>query len=327
MAAAATGMMLLGMQAGQAATMEAVCAAAASEGPVIWYTSQDPARNDAAKKAFGEQYPKIKLEVFRLATGALAARYGTEVNSGVNNASLISIGDPAFIANGLEQGWFVAVPKTELPDVAKLDDRWFHGGAATVTINVLGFSFNPSRIKGAPPKDWRDLADPKYRGELLLGDPRAIPSYMALLKVWNDELGPGFLQSLKAQNPVFVPSVVPATQQLAAGEVAIVAPNTLATTEPLINDGANLTFVLPEVTTGNPFLTAIPTRAPSPNGARCLYNFLFTPAGQVAYTGPTGVSPFGAKVVGMELPARYSDPVTTFLPEQRRQLLGFIGLQ
>jgi iron(III) transport system substrate-binding protein len=311
----------------RAESIGSICAAGEAEPSLVWYTSQDPARNDAAVAAFAHEYPRLKVAAFRLATGALAARYGTEAAAGVTNASLVTIGDATFIAKGLDQGWFVKIDKASLPAVDRLDARWFHGGAATTTINVLGLAYNTNRVHGSPPATWKDLADPKYRGQILVGDPRAIPSYMSLLKVWYDVLGADFIEALRAQNPVFVPSVVPATQQLAAGEVTVVVPNTLATSDPLISQGAPVKFLVPEVTTGNEFLTVLSTNAKSPNAARCLYNFLFTAEGQVAYTGSTGVSPFGSSVTGQALPPRYIDPQMADLPAQREKLLALLGLQ
>jgi iron(III) transport system substrate-binding protein len=304
-----------------------ICTKGEAEPTLVWYTSQDPARNDAAVAAFAQDYPRLKVEAFRLATGALAARYGTEAAAGVASASVVTIGDATFIAKGLDRGWFVKLDKSELPALDKLDARWFHDGATTTTINVLGLAYNTNRIHGPPPTTWKDLIDPKYRGELILGDPRAIPSYMSLLKVWYDVLGADFIEALHAQKPVFVPSVVPATQQLAAGEVTVVVPNTLATSDPLISQGAPVKFVVPEVTTGNEFLTVLSANGKSPNAARCLYNFLLTPEGQIAYTGSTGVSPLGSSVAGQALPPRYIDPQMADLPAQREKLLALLGLQ
>jgi iron(III) transport system substrate-binding protein len=319
---------LLGTSAAMAATsVESSCEAGRGEPPLTWYSSQDPARNDSAISAFNELYPDIKVQGFRLVTGQLATRYASERAAGVVNADLISLGDPLFIDKGLESKWFVEFDKAELPALARLEDRWFHRGAATTSISILGIAYNKDRVGSNPPKTWTDLLRPEYKGKIILGDPRSVPSYLALARIWRDALGADFLKALAEQKPVIVPSVVPSTQQLAAGEVAIVVPNVMTVVRPLKLDGAPIDFVAPALTTGNEFVTVLSAGARSPNAARCFYNFLFTEKGQIAYNGPTSVSPFGAIGGGEPLPSAYIDPKISEVAQHQKELLTLLGLQ
>jgi iron(III) transport system substrate-binding protein len=310
-----------------AAPIETACQAGRGEPPMIWYSSQDPARNEAAMSAFALQYPEIKVEGFRLVTGQLAARYASERAAGVVNADLISLADPIFINKGLDSKWFIEFDKAELPALAKLDDRWFHRGAATTSISMLGIAYNKDRVGNNPPKTWNDLLRPEFKDKIVLGDPRSVPSYLALARIWRDALGDDFLKALAAQNPVIVPSVVPSTQQLAAGEVAIVVPNVMTVVRPLKLDGAPIDFVAPALTTGNEFVSVLSAGAHSPNAARCFFNFLFTEKGQIAYNGPTSVSPFGAIGGGEPLPSAYIDPKINEVAQHQKELLTLMGLQ
>jgi iron(III) transport system substrate-binding protein len=116
------------------------------------------------------------------------------------------------------------------------------------------------------------------------------------------------------------------TQQLAAGELAVVAPNVWAVVEPLKSQGAKIDFAAPEITTGNEFVTVLAKGSASANAAKCLYNFLFTTEGQKAYNGETSVSPMGVAFGGMPLPANYIDPKLTELPAQEKALLDLLRL-
>lgn len=307
--------------------IDAVCAKAASEPTLTWYSSQEEVRNRAAITEFHKRYPAVKVESLRLVTGKLASRYAAERSAGVNDAGLITLGDPIFIARGQKAGWFVDFAQSDMPALAKLDTRWFDHGAATSTISILGIAYNENEVGSDAPKTWTDLLNPKWKGRLLLGDPRSVPSYMALARIWDEKYGDDFLTKLAAQKPIWVPSVVPVTQQLAAGEVPIVAPNVLSVVTPLKNDGAPLGFIIPNTTTGNEFVVLLSKGAPSPNAAWCLYNFLFTPAGQEAFTGPVSASAMGPNGDVPGLPANYIDPRIAELGPVEPKLLKLLGLQ
>lgn len=309
-----------------AATIEDICAAAAGEPTLVWYSSQDPSRNEAAIAAFSAAYPDIEIEGFRLATGQLAIRYASERDAGVVNADLISLGDPNFIADGLKKSWFVDFPKTDLPALAALGDQWFHRGAATASISMLGFGYNIDLVGNNAPATWQDLLRPEFKGKIILGDPRAVPSYMALFRILREQLGDQFLVDLSAQEPVVVPSVVPATQQLAAGEIAILVPNVMTVMRVLMEEGAPIRFVAPDLTTGNEFETVLSTGSDSPNGARCFYNFLFSEAGQAAYNGPTSVSPLANIPNTAAMPGTYIDPRIPELDAHAAEIAKLLGL-
>jgi iron(III) transport system substrate-binding protein len=319
--------MILPGSAWAADSADSICAAGASEPPLVWYSSQDPSRNEAAVKAFREKYPSIKVEAFRLATGPLATRYASERGASVINADIITLADPIFVAQGFDREWFVSFSKSDLPALQNLDDKWFNRGAATTSISVLGISYNSKRVGDDPPKKWEDLLKPKYRGQIILGDPRSIPSYMALFRILREKLGDDFLKNLAAQRPVVVPSVVPSTQQAAAGEVAVVVPNVMTVVTPLKSKGAPIEFVAPDLTTGNEFETLLSKGADSPNAARCLYNFLFTAEGQVAYNGPTSVSPISSVTGTAMLPGNYINPRISELPQHEAALIQLLGLK
>ena len=317
----------LARTAGAAETIDAVCERAATEPKLTWYSSQEETRNQAAISVFQKRYPRVKVESLRLVTGKLAARYAAERSAGVNNAGLITLGDPIFIAQGQKAGWFVDFAQSEMPALAKLDPRWFVHGAATSTISMLGIAYNTGLVGKDAPKTWTDLLDPKWKGRLLLGDPRSVPSYMALARIWQERYGDEFLIKLAAQKPTWVPSVVPVTQQLAAGEVPIVAPNVLSVVTPLKAEGAPIGFTIPETTTGNEFVVLISKGTPSANAAWCLYNFLFTPDGQASFTGPVSASTMGRNGEVSGLPANYIDPRIPELGPIEPRLLKLLGLQ
>jgi len=310
-----------------AQSVDDACSAAASEPTLVWYSSQDPSRNSAAANAFSAAYPNIGIEHLRLATGALATRYAQERTAGVVNADIISLADPNFIAQGAANGWFVPVTAETVLALANIDPAWINNGAVTTSLSMLGFAYNVDEVGGTPPTTWEDLLDPKYTGRIIMGDPRNVPSYMALFRILREELGDDFLTRLAAQQPVVVPSVVPATQQLAAGEVAIVVPNVMTVVRVLSEQGAPIDFVTPALTTGNEFETVLSSEASSPNGALCLLAFLMSEAGQTAYNGLTSVSPFPNVPGTAPMPTNYIAPRIPELGEHSGEIIELLSLQ
>lgn len=241
-------------------------------------------------------------------------------------AGVITLADPNFVETGLGSGWFETLDKSAFASLERLPDRFFNRGVATTGINVFGLAYNTNEVQ-APPATWEDALAPEYSGRILLGDPRNVPSYLALARILNAEIGPDYLTQLAAQQPIVVDSMVPGTQQLAAGEAAVAVPNVLSVVAPLQAEGAPIDFVVPDLTTGNEFATMISTGSASPNAARLLYDFLLTDQGQQAFNGSTGSSPIGPIGDTAPLPAGYVEPAILELSDDvRADLLGQLGL-
>ncbi|MBW0101877.1 extracellular solute-binding protein [Pseudonocardia sp. KRD291] len=307
------------------AGLQPVYEQAKNEPALTWYSSQDPGLNDAVVAAFQQQYPGVKVESLRLATGPLGTRYAQERQAGAVTAGLVTLADPNFVDQGVEQKWFEKFDKAALPNLQRLPDRFFTDGAAVTGVNVLGIGYNTTEVQN-PPKTWEDALAPEYRGKILLGDPRNVPSYVALARVLDEKVAPDFLTRLAGQQPTVVDSMVPGTQQLAAGEAALAFPDVRSVVAPLQDKGAPIDFVVPEPTTGNEFTTLVSAGGASPNAAKLLYDFLFTDAGQEAFNGSTGSSPIGTIGQTKALPAGYVDPAIRELPAVEDGLLSELGL-
>lgn len=311
---------------GNAQSVNEACTAAVDEPTLVWYSSQDPSRNEAAADAFTAAYPNIDVEHFRLSTGKLTTRYASEREAGVINADIISLADPNFIAAGKADGWWVPVSAETFPLLSELESGWIANDAVTTSISLLGFAYNSDEVGETPPLTWADLLDPAYKGRIILGDPRRVPSFMALFRILREELGDEFLSGLAAQAPIVVPSVVPGTQQLAAGEVAIVLPNVMTVVRVLKDEGAPIEFVAPELTTGNEFETVLSAGADSPNAALCMMAFLLSQPGQIAYNGPASVSPFEGTPGTAAMPTDYIKPRITEVSKHVAEITGLLGL-
>lgn len=309
-------------------SVDDVCVAAEQEPPLMWYSSQDPAFNADVVEAFSEAYPRINTEFFRLASGALAARYASERDAGVVNGDLVTLSDPMFVQAGLEQGWFVEIEQSSLPNLARLEERHFDRGVALTGINPFGITYNTEQVGDNPPTGWNDLLRPEYKGRIALADPRNVPTGMSLLSILLEEYGEEYLTGLAEQEPIIVSSAVPGTQQLAAGEFTIVFPNAKAVSEPVKAQGAPVDTIIPEPANGVEYTTMVSAGASSPNAALCLYNFLFSDEGQRAFNNTVSVSPFPDVEGPAPMPKGYTDPaILELTPERQQAIIDLLKLQ
>jgi iron(III) transport system substrate-binding protein len=298
---------------------------AKTESSLTWYSSQDPARNDAVVQAFLEKYPDLSATSFRLASGELANRFSQETESGVNTAGLVTIASPEFIQQGQEDGWFEEIAAEDFPELEEFPEQFFVDGVVTTGINVFGIGFNTDLVAD-PPADWDDVLDGDYKGKIVFGDPRNVPGYVALATIWIDEYGEDFLTNLADQNLIVVDSMVPGMQQVAAGEGSIGLPGVPNTVNPIKDQGAPLDLVYPDATTGVEFQTMIPRETPSPATAELLYQFLLTEEGQQAFNGTAGASPMGAGDTA-ELPSDYRSVDLGTIADNRDRVLKLLGIQ
>jgi iron(III) transport system substrate-binding protein len=310
-----------------AQTIEEICATAATEPPLMWYSSQDPGFNAVTVEAFSSAYPDIKAEFFRLPSGALAARYASERDAGVVNADLISLSDANFVAAGIGKGWIVQFAQSDLPALANIDAADFSSGVARTGTNVAGITFNSEMVSGGPILGWEDLLRPEFKGKIALADPRNVPSFVALFRILREEFGDEYLTKLAEQDLNVVSSAVPGTQQVAAGEFAIVFPNTLAVTAPLKAQGAPVDFMVPSPTTGVEYSTMLSEGADSPNAAKCFFNFLYTEEGQRSFNSETSVPVVKGLSEMAELPDGYQDPKVLENGEHVEAILKLLKLQ
>jgi len=217
-------------------------------GTVTVYTSLDedeiPTYVAGAKKAM----PDIDLKVLRLSTGDLAARILAESANPQNDViwawALTNILDPRVLA--LLEPYQPAAAKNLAPQFRAKDGKWF-----AITGYMEAFCVNTDRLKakGLPmPKDWEDLADPRFKGEILMPSPvssgTGYVQISALLQRMGDQKGWAFLKALDANVAQYTKSGSAPCKRTALGEFTVGASLVLAATQS-IKEGYPLKMVIP----------------------------------------------------------------------------------
>lgn len=205
-----------------------VLAAAKKEGKVIVYgVSTFRPMVKEIEGAFAKRFG-IKIEFLTGRSREVRERVKMEVRTGKPIADVAMAGAtslPALWRDGGLERWFPPSLKFVRPVVLKtLDIEKFP--MTPVYAGLKGILINTNLISAKEePKSWRDLANPKWRGKIVMDDPRSAGAgHGAFVSTWrHPSLGREFHEKLAQNKPVFLGAGT--YQQIAAkiaqGEYAI----------------------------------------------------------------------------------------------------------
>ncbi|MBI2780175.1 MAG: ABC transporter substrate-binding protein [Chloroflexi bacterium] len=212
-----------------------------------------------------------------------------------------------------------------IPDAAKDKDGYWYGDY----FGVLAFETNTD-VQKSVPADWKDLLDPKYKGQVALtGNP--VKSNQAISGVWAaafangggaDKVQPG-LDFFKKLNDAgnFVP-VIGSKATVAAGETPVRITwtyNALGDKDALAGK-TNITVSVPATGRfGGMYIQAISAYAPHPNAAKLWMEWLYSDEGQnvwlKGYCNPIRYDDMVARnAIPADLKAKLPDTKGAFLP-------------
>jgi iron(III) transport system substrate-binding protein len=193
------------------------------------------------------------------------------------------------VLGAIKNGWIVDARGPDL--FAKLYDRSTlakPGKAFVVGTAVLGMGWNTQYFpQGA--KDFPDLINPRLKGRL--GIPQPTSASFVDWYLWLEETyGKNILQRLATMEPKIYLSSLPMLQAVASGEIAA-SPFVPATALDLKAQGAPIDFKLAKGfnTWNAPFWGMVLKRAPHPNAAQLLANYMVTVEGMGAAQRRSGV--------------------------------------
>lgn len=254
----------------------ALVEAARREGSGVLYATQDPAVTQLVLDEFLRRYG-VQVDFLRLSSGPMAQRFSTEAESGRVTVDLLIMTDQRFLNYAARRGWLARL--VALPPVRSWPKQYRTDFYVAVALNPEGVTWN-TRLESAGVRNWRDLLHPRFRGRMILVDPRLAPPSLPFFTMLLRTFGEDFLRYLGRQQPMLAGSVIPALQQLAAGAAAVLVPALQSPVHALKARGAPIDIGYPSPTTPSPSFAALPARAPHPNLARLLLHFYLTREGQ-----------------------------------------------
>lgn len=307
-----TFLIILGLTAGIAsaaaqtpANWDKIVADAKKEGSVNFYTglpgnATTRKINDAFEKKYGISVKVLELRATELRERVRAERIG-------NNAT----GDVMHTSSNQTRQIFkddkTVEPYGPLPNGnrmrADVKEAWLDR-----EINIPTFLLNYAIVansKEVPETitSWNDILNPKYKGKILADDFRAIGGGSSFFSVTYEKFGKQFHEKLAQQNVAFTRDMREAERRVARGEYAIYLPWLLNYLPSL--KGLPVKAAIPnEGVVYLPYASSVLTKAPHPNAARLLIDFMLSDEGQAIYASE-GLLPT-AEGMGNKLPPDYA---------------------
>jgi iron(III) transport system substrate-binding protein len=307
-------------------------AAARKVGTLNFYTSADPVTAQKLADAFGKKYG-IKVTFTRLTSGPIAARYTAEAQAGTFAADAVMIADPSFFANALSKGWMLPMDPTTVPNVATLAKKFkFYGSVGIGLSRLDGVVVNTNLVQsGDVPKTWKDLLDPKWKGQLLTDDPRTIPVVMGQWKLLDATYGDDYLRGIAAQSVQWVPSLVTGVQSVAAGDRKAAFGANLLHVAPLLASAPNAPVQLTHLQGpdfGFVWNAGVSAKSPNPAAGQLFVNWLLSGQGQLLFNGPGNNSVLPQITIqgSPPLSSKFITLSASVTPDRAAHLLSLLGL-
>jgi iron(III) transport system substrate-binding protein len=245
-------------------------ARAAHAGEVVLYSSNSVEAINTVVDEFNKKYPDIKVSPVRGSTGAMMQRIKAEAAN--PKADIFWSG--GFPALGVYREYFAPYRSAEASAAAANfrgpDDLWLGTNAHVMVIMV-----NKRALKGdAMPRTWSDLADPKWKDRLVIGDPEKTSSSYATLWGIDETLGREPLKGI-ARNATAVSTASQVYEGVAKGEFAVGFTMEYAAQEYVAGGQKDIQIVYPsEGTFIAPEGMALVKGAKNPQEAKKFFDFL-----------------------------------------------------
>jgi len=250
--------------------------AARREGKVVWYTSLPIALSQKLAGLF-EQKTGIKVELFRSGGSAILRRFLQEKDAGRVLADVLYTADPAATASLAAKDTFVAFqPKNfdRIADVARdPQGRYYALRLNMITLFVRTDLVAPADVPGS----WKDLADARYKGKLVIADPSFTAVQVAVVATLARKLGWSYYDKLRGNDTMVVPGNQQLADMLKRGERLIAAGGLDSYAFDLRREGHKVASIVP--TDGGfavPGPIAVIRGSPNPNAAKAFAEFLIS---------------------------------------------------
>lgn len=253
--------------------------AARKEGQLVFYSTIPDEQTNQILARFEKKYPFVKTSSFCATSGRIGARLDAEIGAGKVFGDILQMGSV---------GRFLAYAKAgnlerfETPEMNAYAPEYKEQGLWTVfRFSPILVAYDTRRVQeSAAPTSWKDLADPKFKGRVVLLDATSggQQSHWYALKQY---LGNDFWKSVADNGAVAVSGVNRAMDSVLTGEFDIAGHAYGYTINSYLKNGAPIKQVLPKE--GIPIMIspiAILKGGPNPNASRLFIDWLLSKEGQ-----------------------------------------------
>lgn len=140
--------------------------AAAQSGTVVFYNNTGVQLAEALAAGFNKKYPNIRVESINAGTGELLTRIRAEKSAPRGDVTQLTM--EAFDSSPELFMSYRSKEHDHFPPEAIGPDNLYYG--FQVALQILMINTDVMKMADAP-KSWKDLADPKYKGKILMAHP------------------------------------------------------------------------------------------------------------------------------------------------------------
>lgn len=257
---------------------------AKQEGEVNVYTSLSKLVVDPLTKAWAAAYPDVKLNLYRASSEDVVARFLSESSAGTHGADIVETNGSTMLM--FQHKGNLLVPYKGSPYAAQIPKLYRFAAFTADRVEKFVVAWNTNLVKD-PPRSFKDLADPKWKGKLSM-EPTDSDWYAAMYLYFTQVAKPKMtgaqvdaLFKKIAANSQLINGHTNQATALAAGQVQVVVTGHAQAMEQLQAQNAPVAF--------RPFVTPVIERpqgmgisylAPHPAAALLFYDWMLSPAGQ-----------------------------------------------
>ena len=214
----AVGMLAAGCGgAEQKAQKEQKAPAKPATGLTVYTSVYNGMVKEMAKPVVEQQLKEIKVNWHTEGSEKVKERIADELKGGKAKADIVMISDPGFYLQMKKEGKLLNYKSPEAAELALPVDA--DGAFTPIRFSAMVIAVNNDKVK-EPPKSWKDLLDPKYKGMVAMPDPKAAATALATVSALTDKYGWEYWQKLKA-NGVVVSKTSEMRDKFAKGEYPI----------------------------------------------------------------------------------------------------------
>lgn len=204
-------------------------AQAEAKGRLTVYCSGTNEMCEAVTKSFEEKYD-VKTAFIRNGSGSTFAKIEAEKNNPQADVWYGGTFDPQ--AQAAEMGLLQAYRSKHIDDVvprfqdpAKVKGNY----ASAIYMGILGFGVNTERLAKLGitevPKCWKDLEDPRLKGEIQIADPQssgtAYTAIATFVQLWGEEAAFDYFRKIHPNISQYTKSGITPSNSAARGEATI----------------------------------------------------------------------------------------------------------
>ena len=202
--------------------------AARKEGQLTWYTGiLDQPICVKIGQAFAAKYPGVSVNAIKTTSQVAFQRLLQDIKGGQVQSDVFTTTDVSHMAFlDSKQLLIPYTPEAEAGMIASLRGIDPKGAYHTSWVGLVTLVYNTRKVTAADsPKDWPDLADPRWKNAIAFGS----PNYSGMVGVWTVAMeqfyGWSYFEKLNKLNPLIGRSIDDAVTVLNSGERLVAAGN------------------------------------------------------------------------------------------------------